>query len=172
MFLYFIGLEFRLANGTTPSSGRIEVGIDGHWGTICGHAFHQNEVANVLCKQMHFQGGRALDMGYFGPGAGKIFMTRITCTGNEPSIMQCSIIYEPDGFQQGSPRKAPRYHQQWRKSATYHYRYSSCWSHNDDAAIQCFDSGLTQSIIRKHNFIFIPIIVARAQHNPQYSTIH
>lgn len=144
-FICFIGLEYRLANSTTPDSGRIEIGIDGTWGTICGHAFHEHEVADVLCRQMNYKGGRVLDMGYFGPGEGKIYMTRINCKGDEPSIMQCQVIFEPDGFQQGTGN-APRYREQWRHSASYNYRYSSCWSHSDDAAIQCFSSGLQKDI--------------------------
>ena len=144
-FIHFIGLEFRLANGTTPKSGRIEIGIDGTWGTICGHAFLGNEAADVICKQMNYKGGRTLEMGYFGPGEGKIYMTKVKCKGDEPSIMQCPIIFEPDGFQQGSG-KAPRYRENWRHTASYHYRYSSCWSHNDDAAIQCYTSGLKKNI--------------------------
>ena len=95
----------------------------------------------MLCKQMHYKGGRALQMGYFGPGEGKIYMTRINCKGDETSLMQCPMIFEPDGFQQGT-ENAPRYRNQWRHTASYHYRYSSCWSHLDDAAIQCFTSGL------------------------------
>ena len=85
-------------------------------------------------------------MGYFGPGKGKIYMTRINCKGDETSLMQCPMIFEPDGFQQGTGNTpAPRYRNQWRHTASYHYRYSSCWSHNDDAAIQCFTSGLRQT---------------------------
>ena len=93
---------------------------------------------------MHYKGGgRALDMGYFGPGDGKIYVTKIKCSGNESSIMKCQVIFKPDGFKQGSPRKAIGTRYGYYRMAVD--RYSSCWSHNDDAAIQCYESGLQQT---------------------------
>ena len=51
--------DLRLVRGTvaedTLSSGRLEIYINGEWGTICDDYFDQT-VATVACKQLGFSG--------------------------------------------------------------------------------------------------------------------
>ncbi|KAL4457838.1 hypothetical protein ABPG75_012703 [Micractinium tetrahymenae] len=49
----------RLANGTSPASGRLEVQYFGSiWGTVCGARF-DSTVAAVACRMLGFDGGGA-----------------------------------------------------------------------------------------------------------------
>ena len=52
---------FYLVN-KTGNSGRVEMAIDGVWGTICVDYSFNND-ANVLCKKFGYIGGRAAGTG-------------------------------------------------------------------------------------------------------------
>ena len=39
-------------NGSTNSEGRVEVCVDGRWGTVCDNS--QEEIAEVVCSQLGF----------------------------------------------------------------------------------------------------------------------
>ena len=50
----------RLVDGSVPSEGRVEVCVDGQWGTVCvrRHQYYWNEVnTNVVCKQLGYHNG-------------------------------------------------------------------------------------------------------------------
>ena len=62
LFYIFIGPEYgdlRLVKGTNASSlhlsGRLEIFVNGQWGTICDDFFDQID-ANVACQQLGFAG--------------------------------------------------------------------------------------------------------------------
>ena len=42
-------------NGRKPEEGRVEIQINGTWGTVCDDGFDNNE-ARVICKMMGFSG--------------------------------------------------------------------------------------------------------------------
>ena len=46
--------DIRLANGLGLHDGRIEVLVNGVWGTICGLSFSSNE-AEAICNILHFK---------------------------------------------------------------------------------------------------------------------
>ena len=83
-------IEMRLVNGATQFEGRLEVLYAGIWGTICNDFFNLT-TADVVCRQLGFFGAlRVADDQEFGIGRSQIWLDDIQCTGNEPSILQCS----------------------------------------------------------------------------------
>ena len=44
--------ETRLVGGSTNSEGRVEVCMDGRWGTVCSN--DQEQIAEAVCSQLGF----------------------------------------------------------------------------------------------------------------------
>ena len=51
ILFYVLGTYFRIVNGKDTSSGRVEVSINGAWGTVCD-TYWDNFDARALCRQM------------------------------------------------------------------------------------------------------------------------
>ena len=83
-------MTVRLAGGSNPSEGRVEVFHGGSWGTVCDDYWTIKE-ANVVCRQLGFAGGAlsAITSAGFGQGPGKIWMDDVDCDGNERRLKLC-----------------------------------------------------------------------------------
>ena len=46
--------QIRLAFGSTPNKGLVEVYCRGQWGTVCDDSFGQND-ANTVCRQLGYE---------------------------------------------------------------------------------------------------------------------
>ncbi|XP_026825303.1 uncharacterized protein LOC105281160 isoform X1 [Ooceraea biroi] len=81
--------ELRLANGSNPMQGRVEVRHHGVWGTVCDDDF-TNATAAVICRSLGY-GGIAIAKkdGFFGPGQGPIWLDEVFCHGNESQLYRC-----------------------------------------------------------------------------------
>ncbi|KAM5151740.1 scavenger receptor cysteine-rich type 1 protein M130-like [Mantella aurantiaca] len=84
--------ELRLVGGDTECEGRLEVKHRGEWGTVCGESWQDKDAA-VVCRQLgcnSSDGEAALVMATsFGPGSGKIWLSDVTCAGEESDLWQC-----------------------------------------------------------------------------------
>ncbi|KAF5912407.1 hypothetical protein HPG69_004077, partial [Diceros bicornis minor] len=82
-------LELRLVGGSNHCVGRVELKIQGKWGTICHHNWN-NAAANVVCKQLgcgtalHFPGLPHLES-----GSGTIWLDDVSCSGDESFLWDC-----------------------------------------------------------------------------------
>ncbi|XP_076082552.1 scavenger receptor cysteine-rich domain superfamily protein-like [Mytilus galloprovincialis] len=80
----------RLAGGSKPANGRIEILHNGLWGTICDANFDQS-TATVICTMLGYNNSDAVMYPHaqYGPGTGKIFFTNLHCTGTELDLENC-----------------------------------------------------------------------------------
>ncbi|XP_062957685.1 deleted in malignant brain tumors 1 protein-like [Cynocephalus volans] len=82
-------VEVRLLNGTGRCSGRVEVLIEGTWGTVCDDLWDLAEAA-VVCRQLQCGQAVAAPTGaHFGTGSGRILLDNVQCVGSESHLGQC-----------------------------------------------------------------------------------
>ncbi|PIK52969.1 putative deleted in malignant brain tumors 1 protein-like isoform X4 [Apostichopus japonicus] len=81
--------EIRLVAGSKESEGRVEVFVDGVWGTVCDDEWDIHD-ADVVCRQLGYSGGEsAPGFAYFGEGITPILLDNVQCNGNENSLNDC-----------------------------------------------------------------------------------
>ncbi|TKS66775.1 Macrophage receptor MARCO [Collichthys lucidus] len=68
------------------SRGRVEVKVNGAWGTVCDDNFSTPD-GKVICRMLGFQ--TATDTFTAPAGTGKIWLDDLKCTGAELDIMDC-----------------------------------------------------------------------------------
>ncbi|XP_053495130.1 neurotrypsin [Ictalurus furcatus] len=79
----------RLAGGDGRKEGRVEIFLNGEWGSVCDHGWNDVNAA-VVCRQLEFTGvSKARPMGYFGSGKGQIHLANVRCTGKESFLGEC-----------------------------------------------------------------------------------
>jgi hypothetical protein len=77
-----------LVGGKNSSEGRVEVKINGEWGTVCGDHWHIKS-AMTVCRELGLNFAEKNITGKeFGIGE-KMVMSRPICTGDERSLTQC-----------------------------------------------------------------------------------
>ncbi|XP_032175470.1 galectin-3-binding protein [Mustela erminea] len=84
--------DMRLADGNTPSEGRVEIFYRGQWGTVCDNLWDLTD-ASVVCRALGFTNAtEALGGAAFGPGTGPVMLDEVECTGTEPSLANCTSL--------------------------------------------------------------------------------
>uniref|UniRef100_UPI00358DF01C galectin-3-binding protein n=1 Tax=Myxine glutinosa TaxID=7769 RepID=UPI00358DF01C len=79
----------RLRDGWSSVEGRVEVYVEGRWGTVCSVGWDMAD-ANVVCRSLGFHNAtEALSGAEFGKGSGPIHLGNVNCKGNEVSILDC-----------------------------------------------------------------------------------
>uniref|UniRef100_A0A1X7ULL6 Deleted in malignant brain tumors 1 protein n=1 Tax=Amphimedon queenslandica TaxID=400682 RepID=A0A1X7ULL6_AMPQE len=83
--------EVRLTDGRTLTQGRIEICIDGVWGTVCDRGWDAID-ANIVCAQLGLypSGARPRYGAFYDQGLGPIFLSGLKCTGTESNLLNCS----------------------------------------------------------------------------------
>ena len=75
--------------GADPSEGRVEVFINGQWGSVCDDFFSLYE-GGVVCRQLNYTGIIRLGAeGEFGASRGEILLDDVYCVGDESYITEC-----------------------------------------------------------------------------------
>ena len=80
----------------------MEIYFRGSWGTVCDDRWDIRD-ARVVCRQLGYSSAvSAPKRAHFGQGTGIIWLSQVSCQGDESSIMSCS--YYPKGVQVCSHR--------------------------------------------------------------------
>ena len=85
--------KLQLVGGVETSitlSGRLEIFINGEWGTVCDDGWDIND-ADVACREL----GYSYALSYqccssYGRGSGQIWLDGVNCSGVEDSLLNCS----------------------------------------------------------------------------------
>ena len=84
----------RLVNGSTKYEGRVELLVDGEWGTVCDRRdSFKNIDAVVVCRELGY--GRPVPQSKtpdYGPGNGSVWFWdpyKSPCYGHESSFLSC-----------------------------------------------------------------------------------
>ena len=83
--------DVRLMDGTNQYEGRVEVCLNGWWGTTCDDLWDGYD-ATVVCRQLGYtENGYAVAVSSarFGPGNGFIVLDDVQCNGSESSLLEC-----------------------------------------------------------------------------------
>ena len=89
---FIISVPLRLVGGNSRNYGRVEVYHNGEWGTVCDDGWNHAD-ATVVCRQLGFYSSAyAYGSAQYGQGIGPIWLSRLSCFGNEFSLFQCGQL--------------------------------------------------------------------------------
>ena len=75
--------------GSGPHEGRVEIFLNGSWGTVCSDGWDTHD-ATVVCRQLGYQQVLALFVATpFGVGSGPIWLDEVDCNGTEAYLTEC-----------------------------------------------------------------------------------
>ena len=81
----------RLSDGHNSRSGRVEIYIDGQWGTVCDDYWNASSTT-VLCKQLGLGNTGIFNHYGAGPLGSPIYLDNVKCNGSEANILACSHL--------------------------------------------------------------------------------
>ena len=87
----FVVVPVRLSNGHNSTSGRVEMYINGQWGTVCDDGW-TTESSTVVCRQLGLGSTGTFYRYGAGPLGSPIYLDEVVCSGYEPNILSCSHL--------------------------------------------------------------------------------
>ena len=88
-FTFAVEYTIQLVGGGSSLEGRVEVYVNGAWGTVCDDNWDIYD-ATVVCRQLGYGSPvSAKPSSYFGQGSGDIVLDDVACTGLETNIREC-----------------------------------------------------------------------------------
>ena len=101
------------------NQGRVEIYYNGEWGTVCDDGWDHVD-ATVVCRQLGFYSlVRVYRSARYGQGTGPIWLSKLSCFGNESNLFECGRL------------------SMGTKNCT----------HSDDAAVYCYDTRCKSALI-------------------------
>ncbi|KAH0624353.1 hypothetical protein JD844_031747 [Phrynosoma platyrhinos] len=83
--------RLRLVDGESTKEGRIQVFLNGQWGSICGDGWTDRGAA-VVCRQLGYSGvAKAKTVTYLGKEHIPIHLDSVECSGTERTLGECII---------------------------------------------------------------------------------
>ena len=87
--MFYVAVRL-VGGGRAAYLGRVEMLFGGVWGTVCDRYSWGQQEADVVCRQLGYDGVSAVLRGApFGRGTGIQWGMDIKCTGNESSLLDC-----------------------------------------------------------------------------------
>ena len=85
-------VPIRLAGRHSHHYGRVEVYYNGEWGTVCDDGWDTAD-ATVVCRQLgYYSSVTAYRSAHYGQGIGPIWLSRLSCFGNESNLTDCNQL--------------------------------------------------------------------------------
>ena len=112
------GIAYRLVgNNNASNSGRVEVRVNGVWGTVCSRYWDRWD-AGVMCKSQGFSDGDVIKVpSGVTRATGPVWSANLRCGGTESELNDCL-------------------HQGWQEDSGSYCKY-----HTQDAAAFCYTNG-------------------------------
>ncbi|CAI8052103.1 Deleted in malignant brain tumors 1 protein [Geodia barretti] len=154
------------ADGVAENEGRVEVCVNGVWGTVCDDRWGASD-ARVVCHQLGLVADYADAIYRYNPGSGPIHFSGFHCFGNENRLFDCAIEQNSKnvtlcGHNQDAGVRCPRvpcrdndvrlnggnvvqvcFNQQWGLVCEHLYSWSSI-----DAGVVCDQVGIHSQLPR------------------------
>lgn len=84
--------SIRLTGGPDSSAGRVEIFLNGEWGTVCNSGWSMKN-SEVVCRELEHSGAvQVTDSRSFGSGGGHIWLSSVECVGNESRLIDCPRV--------------------------------------------------------------------------------
>ena len=90
--ILFPKVTVRLSDGGSPNQGRVELNVNGLWGTITDDDWDDKD-GDVVCRMLGLPAATGTPGGaIFGQGTGMIWLAHVRCFGNESSLISCGNV--------------------------------------------------------------------------------
>ena len=89
--------NIRLTGGSTPYEGRVELFVDGQWGTVCSMEEVTTAEAETLCNSLGFGPPQSVVSGsLYGDDTDiPITVTSLVCQGTQDDFTECTLRNQP-----------------------------------------------------------------------------